>query len=125
MFVCGCLVDRLPSTVTAPADPTLHYTGNRTVQDYINKSNMFTELRLCPCYNMIPRAIMEHMNCLPTPGATQTLSSTYLVCQAVDMDAIYSGPRYFPTGGLPMVRVPCFYRALACRRAPPCSALIT
>ena len=72
---------------------------------------------------------MEHLNCLVTPGMKQTLSSSYLVCQAVDMDAIYSSdPRLFPTGGLArlaMVRVPCFYRALACRHALPCSALIT
>ena len=97
-----------PSTVTAAADPYSHYT---TLEHYVSASFIFTELRLCPCFNMIPRAIMEHMNCLATPGSELTLSSSYHSCQAIDMDLIYSDPLYFPMGmmnGLQMVRVPCF-----------------
>ena len=81
------------------------------LERYISSGFMFNELRLCPCFNMIPRAILEHMNCLMTPGDVYTLSSTYLSCQAIDMDPIYSTDMWFPMGvmnGLQMVRVPCF-----------------
>jgi len=91
--------------VTAAANTSLHYTNS--FRDYIDGSIMFTELRLCPCYNMIPRAMMENFNCRPSEAGYETLSSTYLLCNAVDMDAIYSAPEYgfIDEAGLALVRV--------------------
>ena len=53
-------------------------------------SQAFLELRVCPCYNMMPRELFEHMNCAPTDASSVSLSQIYLHCQAVDTTATYA-----------------------------------
>ena len=67
----------------------LAHRPNRTLAHYIS-THTFVELRLCPCYNMMPRDLFEDMNCRPNNDASSSLSQTYLHCQAVDTTTLFA-----------------------------------
>ena len=61
---------------------------------YATASSEFFERRVCPCYNRMPRALFEHMNCQPGNAghdASSTVSQQFLHCQGIDTAAPYAG----------------------------------
>ena len=97
----GHLIFILSLKTNAPRPPpsTGHVESVGTLEEWINYRG-FLELRLCPCYNLMPRDLFENMNCIE--GA-YTLSQQYLHCQAVDNAALAA---VWP-GGITSVRAPC------------------
>ena len=103
---------RSPATVSGPW--TRPWT---TLEGYIY-SQPFAEHRMCPCYNMMPRELLENLNCRPQPGA-ESISQTYLHCQAVDTTALYDEIEAKRTGfTFVAVRAPCFPRRCLRARFP-------
>lgn len=58
------------------------------VSSYLD-SHEFVERRMCPCYNRIPRELMEHLNCRSSPGAA-SYSQQYAMCQSTDYTSVYT-----------------------------------
>ena len=107
------IVTRVRSPATGPSGP---WTVVQTLAEYV-VDQTFNELRMCPCYNMMPRELFENMNCRPTPDAV-SMSQNYLHCQAVDTAPHYAEVAASANYTFAAVRAPCFPRRCLRARFP-------